>query len=61
VKLFGPVQLNVALPGAAVKLNVCPAQRVGLPDIVGVAGVAFTTTFTVPAGPAHPLIVCATE
>jgi hypothetical protein len=61
VKLLGPVQLYVAPPGFAVKLNVDPAQMVELLAAVGAAGIGLTVTLTVPIGPEHPPIVAETE
>ena len=61
-KLFGPVQLYVA-PATAevVKFKVVPVQTGLLLDGDGVAGIGFTTTMVVPAGPAHPATVAVTE
>ena len=55
---FGPVHEYVA-PATfeAVRLSVEPAQIGELLPAVGAAGVAFTTTFTVPCALVHPFTV----
>jgi hypothetical protein len=45
----------------AVRFNVDPAQIGELLPAVGAAGVAFTTTFTVPTGLVHPATVTVSE
>lgn len=61
-KLLGPVQLYVAPATAGVvKFNVDPAQSGALEEAVGVAGVGFTVTATVPAALEQPLTVTITE
>jgi hypothetical protein len=62
VKVFGPVQLYVALGTVLqVKFNVAPIHNGELLPAVGVAGIGFTTTVTVPAGPVQPFTVAVTE
>jgi hypothetical protein len=55
VKLFGPVQLYVE-PATVfeVRLKVCPEQTVLLLPTIGVAGVGFTVTESVPTDPLQP-------
>lgn len=61
-KLFGPVHEYVApATGVAVRFNVEPAHNGLLLEAVGAAGVALTTTATVPAALVHPLTVIVTE
>jgi hypothetical protein len=45
----------------AVNVNVDPTQIGLLLPAVGAAGIGFTVTTTVPAGPVHPLTVAVTE
>jgi hypothetical protein len=45
----------------AVKLMAAPAQTGLLLPAVGAAGIGFTTTVVVPAGPAQPATVAVTE
>ena len=61
MKLFGPVQEYVA-PAIvlAVRLIVPPSHTGLLLPAVGAAGVEFTTTTVVPAGPVHPFTVAVT-
>lgn len=55
---FGPVQLYVAPATAGVeRLIVLPVQTGVLLDAVGVDGVVFTTTTTVPTADVHPFAV----
>ena len=55
VKLFGPLQLYVALAIVlAVKLSVLPEQTGELLVAVGAAGNGVTLTEVVPAEPVHP-------
>src|SRR5437763_12373126 len=62
VKPFGPVQEYVAPATVAVESEIVAPSQYGPPfDAVGVAGVAFTTTFVVPAAEAQPLTVTVTE
>src|SRR3954447_10617264 len=62
VKPFGPVHAYVAPVTVAVLSEiVAPAQYGPLLLAIGVAGVAFTTTFVVPAAEAQPLTVIVTE
>ena len=59
---FGPVHEYVAPTMLlAVKFNVLPAQMGELLPAVGAAGMGFTVTVTVPAGPVHPPTVAVTE
>ena len=62
VNAFGPLQLYVA-PVTVLenKLNVCPAQIGELAVAVGVVGIGFTTTATVPGGLVQPATVAVTE
>jgi hypothetical protein len=61
VKLFGPVQEYVAPAiGLAVRFIVPPSHTGLLLPAVGVAGIGFTTTTVVPAGPVHPFTVALT-
>ena len=60
-KEFGPVHEYVAPATAAVeRLMVFPAQTGELLEGAGVAGVAFTTTATVPTADVHPFVVTVT-
>src|SRR6266516_106203 len=62
VKLFGPVQEYVAPLTNAVESEIVAPSQYGPPLLaVGVAGVAFTTTFVVPAAEGQPLTVIVTE
>src|SRR5204863_284846 len=62
VKPFGPVQAYVALGTIAVKSWMVAPSQYGPPLVgAGVAGVALTTTFVVPAAEVHPLTVTVTE
>src|SRR6185369_4286046 len=62
VKPFGPVHAYVAPATVGVKrLTVAPWQYGPPLDAVGVAGVALTTTFVVPAADVQPLTVTVTE
>ena len=45
----------------AFKFNVDPAQIGPFEDAVGAAGIVFTTTAVVPAGPVQPVTVAVTE
>jgi hypothetical protein len=59
---FGPVHEYVAPATAGVvKFNVLPAQIGLLLDAVGVAGMGFTVTLTVPAALVHPATVTVSE
>ena len=59
---FGPVQAYVAPVTVGVeRLIVAPSQYGPALLAIGVAGVALTTTFVVPAADAHPLTVIVTE
>ena len=59
---FGPVHEYVA-PATAlvVRFKVLPVQTGLLLEGVGVDGIGFTVTVTVPAGPVHPPTVAVTE
>jgi len=61
VKLFGPVHEYVA-PAIvlAVRFIVPPSHTGLLLPAVGAAGIEFTTTTVVPAGPVHPFTVAVT-
>ena len=62
VKPFGPVHAYVAPATVGVESAIVPPSQYGPPfDAVGVAGVAFTTTFVVPAAEVQPLTVIVTE
>jgi hypothetical protein len=62
VKPFGPVHEYVAPTTAGVKSESPPPSQYGPPLFaVGVAGVALTTTFVVPAAEVQPLTVMVTE
>ena len=62
VKLFGPVHEYVAPLTVEVDSAMVAPSQYGPPfDAVGVAGVAFTTTFVVPAADVQPLTVTVTE
>src|SRR5438067_13135014 len=61
LKPFGPVQAYVAPLTSAVKSEIVAPSQYGPPLLaVGVAGVAFTTTFVVPAAEGQPLTVIVT-
>ena len=45
----------------AVRFNVFPTQSGVFDDATGAAGVVFTTTVVVPAGPVQPATVAVTE
>jgi hypothetical protein len=62
VKPFGPVHAYVAPVTAGVKSAIVAPSQYGPPFVaVGVAGVALTTTFVVPAAEVQPLTVIVTE
>src|SRR3954453_4329744 len=62
VKPFGPVQAYVAPATVGVESAIVAPSQYGQPLLaVGVAGVAFTTTFVVPAADVQPLTVIVTE
>src|SRR6266568_7480729 len=62
VKLFGPVHAYVALATVGVKSWIVAPSQYGPPLVaVGVAGVALTTTFVVPAAEEQLLTVIVTE
>src|SRR6476620_1796066 len=62
VKPFGPVQAYVAPPTTGVESAIVAPSQYGPPfDAVGVAGMALTTTFVVPAAEVQPLTVMVTE
>jgi hypothetical protein len=62
VKPFGPVHEYVAPLTVDVDSEIVAPSQCGPPfDAVGVAGVAFTTTFVVPAAEVQPLTVIVTE
>jgi hypothetical protein len=62
VKPFGPVQAYVAPATVGVESAIVAPSQYGPPfDAVGVAGVALTTTFVVPAAEVQPLTVTVTE
>jgi hypothetical protein len=60
-KLLGPVQLKDVPVLLAPRLMFCPAHIGEFAVAVGAAGIGFTTTATVPAGPVHPAAVAVTE
>src|SRR5215213_155634 len=62
VKPFGPVHAYVAPATVGVESAIVAFSQYGPPLLaVGVAGVAFTTTFVVPAADVQPLTVIVTE
>src|SRR5947207_3106787 len=62
VKPFGPVQAYVAPETSGVESEIVAPSQYGPPfEAVGVAGVAFTTTFVVPAAEGQLLTVTVTE
>ena len=62
VKPFGPVHEYVAPATVGVESVIVAPSQYGPPfEAVGVAGVAFTTTFVVPAAEVQPLTVIVTE
>src|ERR1044071_9673417 len=62
VKPFGPVHAYVAPLTNAVESEIVAPSQYGPPfDAVGVAGIALTTTFVVPAAEVQPLTVMVTE
>jgi len=62
VKPFGPVHEYVAPETVGVESEIVPPAQYGPPLLaVGVAGVALTTTFVVPAAEVQPLTVTVTE
>src|SRR5205085_260249 len=62
VKAFGPVHEYVAPETKAVESEIVAPSQYGPPLVaVGVAGVALTTTFVVPAAEVQPLTVIVTE
>ena len=62
MKPFGPVHEYVAPLTVGVESEIVAPSQYGPPfDAVGVAGVAFTTTFVVPAADVQPLTVTVTE
>jgi hypothetical protein len=62
VKPFGPVHAYVAPPTVGVESAIVAFSQYGPPLLaVGVAGVALTTTFVVPAAEVQPLTVIVTE
>ena len=62
VKAFGPVHAYVAPLTNAIESEIVAPAQYGPPfDAVGVAGVALTTTFVVPAAEGQPLTVIVTE
>ena len=62
VKPFGPVHEYVAPLTVGVESAIVAPSQYGPPfDAVGVAGVAFTTTFVVPAAEVQPFTVTVTE
>src|SRR5947207_13353402 len=62
VKPFGPVHAYVALATVGVKSWIVAPSQYGPPLVAaGVAGVALTTTFVVPAAEVQPLTVTVTE
>ena len=62
VKPFGPVQAYVAPATVGVESAIVAPSQYGPPLLaVGVAGVALTTTFVVPAAEVQPLTVIVTE
>ena len=62
MKPFGPVHEYVAPLTVGVDSEIVAPSQYGPPfDAVGVAGVAFTTTFVVPAAEVQPFTVTVTE
>ena len=62
MKPFGPVQEYVAPATVGVKSAIVPPAQYGPPLVaVGVAGMALTTTFVVPAAEVQPLTLIVTE
>ena len=62
VKPFGPVHEYVAPETVGVESEIVPPAQYGPPlEAVGVAGIAFTTTFVVPAAEVQPLTVMVSE
>src|SRR6185369_11088013 len=62
VKPFGPVHAYVAPETVGVESEIVAPSQYGPPfDAVGVAGVAFTMTFVLPAAEEQPLMVITTE
>src|SRR5207249_2832775 len=62
LKPFGPVHEYVAPETNAVESEIVAPSQYGPPLLaVGVAGVAFTTTFVVPAAEGQPFTVMVTE
>ena len=62
VKPFGPVHAYVALATVGVESAIVAPSQYGPPlEAVGVAGVALTTTFVVPAAEVQPATVTVTE
>jgi len=62
VKPFGPVQAYVAPVTVGVESEIVAPSQYGPPfDALGVAGVALTTTFVVPAAEGQPSTVIVTE
>src|SRR5436309_6328436 len=62
VKPFGPVHEYVAPGTVGVESEIVAPSQYGPPfDAVGVAGIAFTITFVVPAAYVQPLTVTVTE
>ena len=62
MKPFGPVHEYVAPLTVGVNSAIVAPSQYGPPfDAVGVAGVAFTTTFVVPAADVQPFTVTVTE
>ena len=62
VKPFGPVHAYVAPATVGVESAIVAPSQYGPPlDAVGVAGVALTTTFVVPAADVQPETVIVTE
>lgn len=60
MKLFGPVHVYVPVVADEVRLMASPSHTGELEPAVGVAGVAFTTTATVPGAEVHPFSVMVT-
>ena len=62
MKPFGPVHAYVAPATVGVESAIVAPSQYGPPlEAVGVAGVALTTTFVVPAAEVQPLTVTVTE
>src|SRR6059058_2516472 len=62
VKTFGPLHAYVAPATAAVLSEIVAPAQYGPPLLaVGVAGIALTTTFVVPAAEVQPFTVMVTE